>query len=101
MNDDELIATFMRVQSNQEYTVLEVAVVAWPHPHTPELRWEPFHTWSGTPSPAHVEAMQQSLLTNPRYFRECERCGRRLNHGQMHDRTTCHSCAERFLGVVY
>ena len=37
--DAELIAEFMRVQEAGCVWTLEVAIVEWAGPHTPELRW--------------------------------------------------------------
>jgi hypothetical protein len=101
MTDGELIEEFMRTTLGEEGTLLEIALVTWPHPHWPELRWEPFHNWSGTPSPAEVAGVQQLALSDSRYFRECKRCDERFNTGQMYDEQTCHDCANRHFGVVY
>jgi hypothetical protein len=101
MNDDELIAQFMRTRSEGNATILEVALVKWLGSHEPSLRWQQFHAWAGIPTAAEVEAAQRLALNDPSLFRQCERCGERNNRGHMHDEHICQSCAERFLGVVY
>jgi hypothetical protein len=101
MNDDELIAEFMRIRSEGDATLLEVALVKWRGPDEPSLRWQRFHTWAGIPTTTEVEAAQRQALDDPSLFQHCDRCGERCNRGHMHNDHICQSCAERFLGVVY
>jgi hypothetical protein len=79
MNDDELIADFMRIRSEGDATLLEVALVEWRGPHEPSLRWQRFHTWAGIPTTTEVEAAQRQALDDPSLFRHCDRCGERCN----------------------
>ena len=97
----ELIADFMRIRLVNGATWLEVALVEWPHPHEPRLRWQQFHTWPGVPAAAKVETVQRLALADPRFFRRCKRCGELCNRGHMHNQNTCQSCAERVLGVIH
>jgi hypothetical protein len=101
MIDAEHIADFMRLQETEDGTRLEVAVVEWDGPASPTLHWKTYRRWRKPPTTDRLIAAQQKALGNSRFFRICQLCGERNNGGHMHDRTTCHSCAERYLGVVY
>ncbi len=79
----------------------EVGVIAWPHPHTPEIKWATFRTWKRPPTESRVEVAKAAALRNPRFFRTCTRCGELHNTGHMHDELICQSCAERHFGVIY
>ncbi|MDO4263538.1 MAG: hypothetical protein Q4C67_05005 [Deinococcus sp.] len=80
---------------------LEVGVVSWPMPHTPQLHWEPLESLPAYASAEAVARSQHAALADTRYFAVYERCGRRRPRGWMHDGEFCQGCAERWLGVVY
>jgi len=89
---------FRCLHSNGRW-VLEVGLVVWGSPHQPSLRWKPFRSWKKEPSAERLLAA--CTAATKRYFRTCTRCGTLCNLGHMHDRSTCQSCAVRFLRVVY
>jgi hypothetical protein len=78
---------------------LLVAVVTWPHPHEPTLNWKTFRQWRREP-PAETKARARAAVVK-RYFRLCSICGELCNVGHMHERDTCHGCAERVFGVIH
>lgn len=101
MNDDDLIADFIRSVSVDGETYLQVGVVRWSGPHEPEMAWTTVRRWKRPPTPERLDAAHRKALLSRRYFRVCQMCGERSNVGHMHDGKTCQSCAERHLGVVY
>ena len=97
------------IPSFEDYRVIEsegqwcfqVAVVIWPTPHTPELRWTTFRKWKRPPAEPQIARAQAAARINTRFFRTCSLCGELHNVGHMHGPDICQSCAEQHLGVVY
>lgn len=79
---------------------LEVAVLTWPLPHTPALRWESVLSLAAYASKAEVAAARAALLDDPRYFGYCRTCGQRQLQGHLQGPTFCQVCAEDRLGTV-
>ncbi|GHF97861.1 hypothetical protein GCM10017783_07150 [Deinococcus piscis] len=104
-NDPELLRDFTRLvpvgRSLDGVLWLEVGVVSWPTPHTPQLHWEPLQSLPAHASAQAVTQARHAALHDPRYFALCGRCGQRRPQGWMHDGDLCQSCAERWLGVVH
>jgi hypothetical protein len=100
-NDAQLIADYIRVQESGGMWTLEVAIIEWPHPHTPEPRWTEVKQYQRPLSPEQLTAAQHRLLTNSRFFRMCTHCNERHNAGHMYNRKMCYGCAERELQVVF
>jgi hypothetical protein len=101
MDDDELMAEFMRLVTGHDMTVLEVALIEWAGPYESALRWRTYRRWKRVPSDARVAAAKVKALECSRYFDNCETCGRRFNAGHMLGPGMCQGCAETELGVVY
>ena len=99
--DAELVAEFMRTVETDDGVLFQIAMVEWDGPHSPIMTWRTFRCWKRPPTATRLAAAQQKALAAPRFFRICERCGERNLVGHMHDRHTCQSCAEEYLGVVY
>jgi hypothetical protein len=98
--DDQLRQHFLRLRALDGSFVLEVAIVEWHGPHTPELRWQVAHRFSAQPSPSELRHAEDAALENPKFFRVCDMCEERGNIGHMHSKTVCQGCAEQHLGVV-
>jgi hypothetical protein len=101
MSDAYLIERFMQVREEEGRTLLEIAIVEWPHPHEPRLAWHKLRSWAEPPDATILAEAQEKALRNRRFFRDCELCGERCNRGHMHDAKTCQGCAERHLGIVH
>lgn len=103
-NDPDLLRDFTRLvpvgRGLDGALWLEVGVVSWPTPHTPQLCWEPLESLPAHASAEAVAQAQHTALNDPRYFAVCERCARRCPQGWMHGEL-CQSCAERWLGVLH
>jgi len=99
--DEALREHFMRLREVDGVPTLEVGIVEWPHPHTPELRWEVARRFQAVPSSDELRRAQQSALEDPHFFRTCSMCRERQNAGHMHSRRVCQGCAEKHLGVVH
>lgn len=92
---------FIRVVSDDDASVLEIAIVVWHGPHEPTLVWNSFRRWSSPPSDTELRTAEFDAMHDRRYFKTCEMCGELNNVGHMHDDVTCQSCAERHLGIAY
>jgi hypothetical protein len=101
VRDEQLRTDFVRIRDVDVVPCLEVAVVEWHGPQTPELRWEVAQHFASTPSREEVRVAEQSVLEDSRYFGRCSMCGERCNVGHMHSGTVCQGCAEEHLGVVH
>lgn len=103
-NDTEILRDFTRLvpvgRSLDGVLWLEVAVVSWPTPHTPQQHWEPLVSLPAHASAEAVAQVQHAALHDPRYFACCERCRRRCPQGWMQGER-CQGCAERWLGGVH
>jgi hypothetical protein len=88
---------------------LSIAVysVRWEGPHTPTVKPQHLATLSWRRLPATTLLMTLHGLARAAKdirtatYRRCERCGETKPPEWMHDGSTCQSCAERHLGVVY
>jgi len=92
---------FFQCVENAGRWEFQVGIVTWPEPHTPSTEWKTFKSWTTRPDATRLARARASALKSPRFFRTCERCGELHNAGHMHDRTTCQSCAERYLGIIH
>ena len=81
--------------------VFEAGVGAGEGPHTPYVVWQPFRRWKTRPDEGRLVKARAAALEMTRFFRMCQRCHELTNAGCMHDRVTCHGCAERYLGVIH
>jgi hypothetical protein len=90
---------YFRVRKADRRWFFEVTFVEWPHPYEPLEVWRQFRVWKTEPTPERLAKAR--IAATQRYFRTCTRCQALCNRGHMHDLTTCQSCAEKFLGVVY
>lgn len=95
----ELLRDFTRLVTVDGQSVLEVAVVTWPSPSSPEVRWRAYRRWKRHPSFAQLARAQGMALLERRFFRVCGVCGQLGNIGHL-DGDICHVCAER-AGVVH
>ena len=100
-NDTRLVHDFMRVTKGDGDSRLQLAIIEWPGPHSPELRWKDYRTWSKPPNPEQLTAARRLALQDTRFFKVCRKCGERNNASHMHDTETCQACAERHLSVIY
>ena len=95
------LADFFRCEETADGWDLQIATVAWPHPHEPELEWSTFRQWKTQPNKGDLTEARHAATSDTRYFSACTRCHELTNAGHMHDAQTCQSCAERHLGVVH
>jgi hypothetical protein len=100
VTDEELIAESFRLEPVGEGARLLVRRIWWDG-HQPQAEWDLVAERSGLLSPEEHHQFMRQALGDPRYFRRCGRCGELQPSGWMHDATTCQTCAERHLGVVY
>lgn len=81
--------------------------VCWEGPYTAVVRPIDFATLNWRRLPASTLLMSiHSLITTAREvrtatYRQCKRCRKTTPPEWMHDEKTCHSCAERHLGIVH
>lgn len=95
----ELLRDFTRLVTVDGQAVLEVAVVTWPTPSSPELRWRTYRRWKRYPSAVRLARAQGKALLERRFFRACGKCGQLSNIGHL-DEDVCHGCAE-WTGFVH
>ncbi len=95
------IDEFFRCVRTGEGWAFQVGVLTWHGPHTPILVWRTFRRWKTMPDKERFDRARRAAKANTRFFRKCARCKRLLNAGHMHDKDTCDSCAEHYLGVVH
>ena len=87
--------------------MVAVFTVRWEGPHTPVVRPQVLGSLHLRHLPASrlMMAVQDLISTATEIrrakYRKCERCGKIKPPEWMHDSTTCQSCAEKHLGVVY
>jgi hypothetical protein len=81
--------------------------VRWEGPHTPVVRPRQLATlrWRRIPPSTLMMTLHHLVMAarevRKEKYRRCERCGETNPPEWMHDETTCQTCAERHLGVVY
>lgn len=95
----ELIEDFMRVVQEGDEYCLQVGIVQWQGPHTPDFVWKTARRWKCAPTIERLAAAQRAALRTPRFFRVCGQCRERENAGHM-DGDNCHACMAR-MGVVF
>lgn len=101
VNDGQLLEEMTRVSVFPEATVIEVAEIHWPQPHTPFEVWHPLAVLPPDAGPDVISAARQKLLQRKQFFAVCAECGWRHAKGHMHSPTQCSNCAETNHGVVY
>ena len=90
-------------------STVSVAVFAahWSEPHTLKMSPEKLASfkWRRMPLATALEAVGMMIETartiRQARYRKCERCGEIMPPEAMHDRMTCHTCAENQLGVIH
>lgn len=92
-NKQRIIDDFTRVLAGDGVTVLEVGLVRWTGPHTPEMEWKHFHKWQRPPTRDQLSRAVERALASPRFFGVCEKCGELRNRGHMHSLTVCQGCS--------
>ncbi|MDB6071678.1 MAG: hypothetical protein JWL81_2849 [Verrucomicrobiales bacterium] len=90
-----------RVLEAQGQWQFQVGIVAWPQPHTPEIRWVTFRTWKRPATESRITLAKAAARRSSRFFRTCKCCDKLKNAGHMHDPQTCQSCAEREFGIAH
>ena len=101
MDDQQLIAEFIRTTQGPDGVHIQVKVIDWPSPSEPVSSWVTAKTLRGIPSPEKVQEAVQRVLETKKYFRVCGECQQRKPSGWMHDNKVCQSCAEHNHGVCY
>ncbi len=81
--------------------VFEVGVVAWDGPYMSHVVWQPFRRWRTAPDESRFDRARAAAVQVRRFFRTCKFCHELTNSGCMHDRVTCHGCAEQYLRVIH
>lgn len=100
-NKRTLIDDFTRVSVRDDVTVLELALVRWAGPHTPQLEVAALSQVAATPTPHQVSRALEEALASRRFFQKCTRCEELSNGGHMHDAAVCQGCVERHFGVIH
>lgn len=99
--DSALLQDMTRTRAVAGGWVVEVAVVSWPHPHTPCTRWEAVAHLPAPSSDALLSAARRQALYDRRFFTVCHACGLRHASGQMLPAGLCMACAESQHGVIF
>jgi len=101
--DADLIRHCIRTvrDADGDRIIIQAQVVHWPHPHEPELEWVPAAELPTDSTQAEIDNAIIKVLRSRKFFKVCRECGERTLSGNMFDRVTCHSCAEKKYGVVY
>ena len=95
----------VRISGNK--VSIAVYSVRWEGPHTPVTRPKQLATLKWKRLPASTTMMTLHGLISAAIeirrakYRKCERCGETNPPEWMHDEQTCHSCAEKHMGVVH
>ena len=90
-----------RVTPSEKGPVLACAVITWPHPSQPKLRWVTARRLDVGATDAEIQAARRALLDDPRWFAKCTHCKEWNATGHMHEQGFCQGCAQDLLGVVY
>ena len=101
MDDKELIERFVRISRNPGHIDIDVNTVGWEGPHTPVDDWKHGARLSIDASSDQIDIEIKRILENKRFFNVCTMCHERKPVGWMHDRDTCHGCAEKHLWIVH
>lgn len=101
MSEAEVVRDYTRVAPCEEGVALECAVIAWPHPAMPEMRWVRVGTLEPGVTEAEVKRARLALLKDPRWFGRCRHCQAWQVKGHMHEPDVCQGCAQGELGVLY
>ena len=100
MNEAELVEEYTRIQVSGGSSLVQVAEVDWPLPHSPVLSWETVTVLPDSATDAELHSARKALLGNRRYFRVCRECSKLHLNGHMGERA-CHGCMERVYHVVF
>lgn len=98
-NDDELLREYTRVGTAADSHVIEVGVITWHGPHTPQLTWVESARLPKTATAEEVERARRMLLQRRKFFVICKKCGERNAKGHTGE-GVCHGCMEKS-GVVF
>lgn len=101
MRDRRLRREHIRVERIDGVCRVLVGVVGWRDPSTPYVFWKLARELPGDCSKEALDCAVAAVLEDRQYFLVCERCGKRMPRGWMHDEHVCHSCAERLYGIVH
>ena len=102
MDDNELIAEFIRTIPSDTGVNIQVKAIHWTSPYESETHWVTAAKVRGTPTPERLLERVLRVLKDRKYFRVCKDCSERCSVGQMcTDMGVCHGCAERNHGVAF
>lgn len=100
-NDAELLEHFTRVRDDGKNVLAEVAILEWPHPAEPKVRWVVAERFPQSAGASVVEKTREATLKDRRYFGRCIECGQRRVKGHLWTRDICMTCASENHGVVF
>ena len=98
---DEIKTNYLRLSSKKDGIYIEVCVVNWNGPHTPISDWKVAKRMDSNCSITAMEEAIKAVLSDKKYFRECNSCGALKISGHMYDTGICQSCAQDTLDIVY
>jgi hypothetical protein len=98
-NDDDLLRDYTRVRLDADEQVIEVGVIDWHGPHTPQLTWVEAARLPKAATAEEVERARRKLLQRRKFFVICKECGERNAKGHTSE-GVCHGCMEKS-GVVF
>jgi len=101
MNDEEVIANFIRIKRTETAVKVYVRQIYWNGPHRPIAVWTLASELDSNSNDVDIDRVVHTILSDRRYFRVCVECKKRKPVGWMHDDRICQSCAEKNHGVVY
>ena len=101
MSAAQVIRDYTRVRPAAEGLVLECAVIVWPHPALPELRWVVARTLAAGATEEEQKKARRALLNDAQWFGRCDLCRKWQVRGHMYEPGICQGCAQGMLGVLY
>jgi hypothetical protein len=90
--DAEAITKYMRFRCNADPCPLEIRKTSLDSNGAEE--WEIVHEWHGNPKRPQIWKMQTKLLSDPRHFKLCMKCGQRTLAREIVERGVCESCSQ-------
>jgi hypothetical protein len=78
------------------------AKISWDSPSHPTVVGKPGMVHALDTSPVDVaDSITRVWARQLAKYQWCSYCNERFNPAHMHDRTACHGCAERELGIIH